>query len=57
VRSVRCIAGGEKERKGKKVEQRFRDRRRPKPTQDELRKLEAKREGMTIVSQNYSSFK
>lgn len=39
------MAGGERERKGKKKESRFNDRRKPRPTKDELQSLALKREG------------
>jgi hypothetical protein len=52
-----AMVGGERERKGKRVEARFNDRKRPKPTQDELKSLQARREGMIMVSERGSSYK
>jgi hypothetical protein len=49
--------GGEKERKGKKKETRFTDRRRPKPSKAELVASLLKKEGFTMMSSKGSSFK
>jgi hypothetical protein len=51
------MAGGEKERKGKKKETRFSDRRRLKPTKAELAASTLKKEGFTMMSSKGSSFK
>jgi hypothetical protein len=40
------MVGGERERKGKKKESRFNDRKRPKPSQAESKRLVEKREGL-----------
>jgi hypothetical protein len=46
------MAGGERERKSKKKESRFNDRRKPRPTKDELQSLALKREGFCKVSRS-----
>jgi hypothetical protein len=50
------MAGGERERKGKKKESRFKDRPRPKPTKDELRSLAVKRVWFCKVSRSAATF-
>jgi hypothetical protein len=50
------MAGGERERKGKKKESRFNDRPRPMPSKDELQTLALKREGFCKVSRSASTF-
>jgi hypothetical protein len=44
------MVGGERERKGKKKESRFNDRKRPKPFQAESKRLAEKREGLGVVT-------
>jgi hypothetical protein len=51
------MVGGGRERKGKKKESRFNDRKRPKPSQAESKRLAEKREGFGVVTEDYSSFK
>lgn len=50
------MAGGERERRGKKKESRFSDRPRPKPSKDELQSLALKREGFCKVSRSATTF-
>jgi hypothetical protein len=50
------MAGGERERRGKKKQSRFSDRPRPKPSKDELQSLALKREGFCKVSRSSTSF-
>jgi hypothetical protein len=52
-----CMAGRERERKGKKkVEARFNDPKRPKPSKVELKARSGKREGFKIVSESCATF-
>jgi hypothetical protein len=51
------MVGGERERKGKRTEARFNDRKRPKPSQAESKRLAEKREGFGVVTKDCSSFK
>jgi hypothetical protein len=51
------MAGGERERKGKKKETRFNDLKRPKPTKAESKILSDKREGFGLRSVSCSLFK
>jgi hypothetical protein len=51
------MAGGERERKGKRKEARFNDRKRPKPSQAESKRLADKREGLSVLTESCSSFK
>jgi hypothetical protein len=46
---TRSMAGGERPRKGKRVEQRFNDRKRPKPTKAELTQLANVRSGFVVT--------
>jgi hypothetical protein len=52
-----CMAGGERERKGKKKESRFNDLKRPKPAKAELKALSDRREGFGVLSESCASFK
>jgi hypothetical protein len=51
------MAGGERERKGKKKEARFADRKRLKPSKAELASSTLKKEGFTMMSSRGSYFK
>jgi hypothetical protein len=53
------MVGGKRERKGKKVESRFRDRKKPKgqrPSKDESKALALKKEGFVLKSDTGESF-
>jgi hypothetical protein len=49
------MAGGERERKGKRVEQRFNDPKRPKPTKAEVTRLADIRAGLVLNEVSGSS--
>jgi hypothetical protein len=49
------MAGGERERKGKRVEPRFNDPKRPKPTKAEVTRLADIRAGLVVTEVSGSS--